>query len=154
MWHQSCQLGSLCWACALVLVRQISTTEPVRLTVAYTALIGLVLTSLILPFVWISPEPDVWPVLFAIGLATTTAHMMTIWAYGYAPAALLAPFSYTQLIGAACLSYLFFDDTPTLMTGFGIVLIVSSGLYIALRNRPVGGFEKQQSGSVNGNRRR
>ncbi len=128
-------LGSLCWACALVLVRQMSGTEPMRLTAAYTALIGLASASLIVPFVWIDPDPAIWPILAGIGLATTTAHMMTVLAYGYAPAALLAPFSYTQLIGATGLSYAVFHETPTLPTVLGIILITASGLYLALRNQ-------------------
>lgn len=128
-------LGSLCWASALVLVRRMSGTEPMRLTLAYTALVGLVAASLIVPLVWVDPDPEVWPVLLGIGLATTAAHMMTVMAYGYAPAALLAPFSYMQLIGAACLGYLVFNDTPTLLTGLGIVLIVASGMTIAAHHR-------------------
>ncbi len=127
--------GSLCWAAALVLVRQMSGTEPMRLTAAYTALIGLTSASLIVPFVWIDPDPAVWPALLGIGLATTTAHMMTVLAYGYAPAALLAPFSYTQLIGATGLSYAVFGDIPALATVAGMILIIASGLYLALRNR-------------------
>ncbi len=127
--------GSLCWASALVLVRQMRGTEPMRLTAAYTALIGLVSASLIVPFVWVDPDPDIWPFLAVIGLATTTAHMMTVLAYGYAPAALLAPFSYAQLIGATCMSYAVFDDIPTLPTVAGIILITASGLYLAMRNR-------------------
>ncbi|MCX7315515.1 MAG: DMT family transporter [Hyphomicrobiales bacterium] len=128
-------VGSLCWATALVLLRQMSGTEPVRLTAAYSALIGLTSASLIVPFVWIDPDPAVWPYLAGIGLATTTAHMMTVLAYGYAPSALLAPFSYTQLIGATCMGYAVFHDIPTLPTVLGILLITASGLYLALRNR-------------------
>ena len=127
--------GSLCWAGALVLVRQMSGTEPMRLTVTYTALIGLTSASLIVPFVWIDPDPVVWPYLVGIGLATTTAHMMTVLAYSYAPAVLLAPFSYTQLIGATCMSYAVFNDIPTFTTVVGILLIAASGLSLALRNR-------------------
>lgn len=125
-------LGSLCWASALVLVRQMRDTEPVRLTVAYTALIGLGMASLIVPLLWVDPDPGVWPFLVGIGVATTSAHMMTILAYGLAPAAVLAPFSYMQLIGAAVLGFIIFDISLTLATGFGMVLIAGSGLYIAL----------------------
>ena len=47
----------------------------------------------------------------------------------------LAPFVYTELIAAAIIGYLFFDDFPDALTWLGAAVIVLSGLYVLHRQR-------------------
>ena len=54
-------------------------------------------------------------------------YFLTI-AYSQAPAAVVAPFNYAQLIGAAILGYLVFDSIPDFWTWVGAAVIVCSGL--------------------------
>ena len=51
-----------------------------------------------------------------------------------APATLLAPLVYVEIIGAAILGYLIFGDVPSIQTTGGIVLIVLAGLVLIERS--------------------
>lgn len=46
-----------------------------------------------------------------------------------APASLVAPFRYSQIVTGACLGYLVWHDVPTLNLVAGVMVIVFSGLY-------------------------
>jgi len=52
-----------------------------------------------------------------------------------APAAVVSPFNYTQLIGSAILGYAVFSEFPDIWTWTGSAVIVGSGLYIGYRER-------------------
>jgi drug/metabolite transporter (DMT)-like permease len=56
-------------------------------------------------------------------------------AFRYADASVLAPFSYTQLLWASIFGFLLFGEVPDVWTVVGAVIIVSSGLYTAHRER-------------------
>jgi drug/metabolite transporter (DMT)-like permease len=48
-------------------------------------------------------------------------------------AGVLAPLSYLEIIGATVFGLIFFDDFPSPLTGLGVLVIISSGLYIIHR---------------------
>lgn len=76
-----------------------------------------------------------WTLLIAIGLISAGGHMMVIQALRYAPASLLAPFQYFEIVTAAGLGLLIFGDFPTLSKWIGIAIIIGSGLYTYWRER-------------------
>ena len=73
--------------------------------------------------------------VIGLGLAATTGHAFIVWAAGNAPANLLAPFQYVEIIGAATLGYLVFGDVPAQSTFIGVSIIIASGLYLLHRER-------------------
>lgn len=73
--------------------------------------------------------------VFGMGLAATLGHAFIVWAAGNAPANLLAPFQYVEIIGAAALGYLVFGDIPATSTFIGVGIIVASGMYLLHRER-------------------
>lgn len=123
--------SSMCWAIALICTRQMSTRESRRVTAAFTALFGLVGSSLILPFVWTPPPAHAIPWLVALAIVGTIGHILTVAAYTYLPASRLAPLSYVQLLWVTGLSAIFLNYLPGLWSIVGMVMIVASGLYIA-----------------------
>jgi len=75
-------------------------------------------------------------VLFvSMGVAATAGHYLLIRAYDYAPAPVLAPFGYFEIISAVALGYFVFGDFPDALTWAGVAVIVSSGVYIGFRER-------------------
>jgi drug/metabolite transporter (DMT)-like permease len=70
-----------------------------------------------------------------VGLFASTGQWMVVLGYRMAPASLLAPFSYLQLIWSTLLGYLVFDGRPGLATVLGATVIAGSGLYSAHRER-------------------
>jgi drug/metabolite transporter (DMT)-like permease len=83
--------------------------------------------------VW--PAGVEWALLFGVGFFATLAHMMMTYALTIAPAATLAPLHYLEIITAAILGYLIFDDLPNGLALWGIVIIMASGLYVMHRER-------------------
>lgn len=81
------------------------------------------------------PEGPYWALLFGVGFFATVAHMMMTYALTVAPAATLAPLHYLEIITAAVLGYLVFDDIPNGLALWGIVIIMASGLYVVHRER-------------------
>lgn len=72
-----------------------------------------------------------------MGIAATLGHAFIVFAAGNAPANLLAPFQYVEIIGATTLGYLVFADIPAKSTVIGVGVIVLSGIYLFHRERVV-----------------
>lgn len=87
--------------------------------------------QLIEPIGW-----TVWGLLMVIGLIATVAHLMFIQAYSLAPASLLAPFGYMEIVSATLFGFLFFGDFPDPMKWLGIGVIVASGIALVWTDRP------------------
>lgn len=83
--------------------------------------------------VW--PEGINWALLFGVGFFATVAHMMMTYALMLAPASTLAPLHYLEIISAAVLGYIVFDDLPNGIALWGILIIMGSGLYVMHRER-------------------
>jgi drug/metabolite transporter (DMT)-like permease len=124
-------LAALCWAFALVITRRMSVTEPPQLTMLYTAVIGLAASSAMMPFEWVTPPASHWFLVAVVAITATAGHALIVVAFGYAPASLLAPLTYVQIVWATAMGYAVFGDAPGLASTLGMVLIIASGLYTA-----------------------
>ena len=71
--------------------------------------------------------------LLIIGIVATSGHLLIVSAMRFAPANLLAPIQYTEILGATLLGLLLFGDVPTQSTMIGIALIVGAGLFLFYR---------------------
>lgn len=78
-----------------------------------------------------------WALLVIIGLLSAGGHLMVIQAFRYAPASLLAPFQYFEIVTAAGIGLLLFGDFPTPAKWLGIAIIIASGLYTFWREREI-----------------
>ncbi len=83
----------------------------------------------------VMPQGIAWVWFAAIGAFSFVTHGMIVKAFEHAPAAVLAPFGYLEIVSATALGYLVFGDFPDRPTWVGIALIVASGLYIVHRER-------------------
>jgi drug/metabolite transporter (DMT)-like permease len=102
---------------------------------SYTAMVGFVVMSALVPFEWVTPSWSQLGLAMLMSLCSTTAQLLIVLAYYRAPAAVLAPISYTQLIWSTLFGYVIFMNVPDLWTGVGSAVIVASGLYTAHRER-------------------
>ena len=64
------------------------------------------------------------------------AQLLMAKAFSLAPAILLTPFTYFQILSALVFGFLVFHDIPDVWTFVGIALIVGAGLYVFGRNTP------------------
>ncbi len=123
-----------CYAIYQVMTRALAAYDAPAITITYSAVVGFVVTSLVVPFVWEWPQGWLqWALLLSLGLTGGFGHLFVVRSYQYGPAAVIAPFGYGQLIGATVLGYLVFGDLPDRWTWLGAAVIIASGLYIAHR---------------------
>lgn len=119
----------LCYAFYVLVTRKLAAYDSTATTVFYTGLGGLVVMSPLLPWVWTTPgSGTVWALLLAVGLFGTVGHWLLVLAHARAPANLLAPLIYTQILWSVLLGYLVFGDVPSVWTLLGAGVIVASGL--------------------------
>ena len=145
-------LGGFQWAALLsvaaaifyagygITTRLVSLSDPSETTLFYANLVAVVVMLPVLPFVWTAP-PTLFDfvLLLAVGALGSAGHFLLIVAHRKAPASVLSPFIYTQLIWATTLGYLIFGDVPSEWTLAGSAIVVASGLYLIYRERKVTG---------------
>jgi drug/metabolite transporter (DMT)-like permease len=119
-----------------ILTRKVAGVEPTLTSLFYGSLVGAVMFTPVLPFAWLTPhDPFHWALLVVLGLLATVGHFILIRAFECAPASLLAPFVYTQLLWTILVGYLVFGDLPDRWSLAGMAIIVAAGLYLASRQR-------------------
>lgn len=117
-----------------LMTRRIAGVDPPTTTLFYPAVVGTLVLLLVLPFVAQWPH-NVWHALgfMMLGVFGGIGHFLLIRGYERAPASLLAPFMYAQLVGALSLGWFIFGDFPDAWGLFGITIIVGSGLLLIAR---------------------
>lgn len=128
--------NTVCYALYAIVTRMLAAYDPPATTMTYAGLAGVVLLTPILPFVWTTPPtPDIWAALIATGLFGAVGHGLLTLAHSRAPASLLSPFIYTQIVWMTALGYLVFGDLPDAWTALGAAIVIGSGLYLITRER-------------------
>jgi drug/metabolite transporter (DMT)-like permease len=136
-WPALFALGSAsCYSTYQIMTRKFSATENPLTTLFYTAVIGCVLMTLVVPFFWKAPAWRHVPLLMLLGIVGGFGHLMLIKAMELENASFLSPLGYMQLLWAVLLGYLVFGDFPDAHAFIGMTIIVGSGLYVALGHRP------------------
>ena len=68
--------------------------------------------------------------MVSMGVYASVGHYLLILAHQRAPAAILSPFMYTQLVWMIGLGYVLFGDLPDHWTLAGSLIVIASGLYL------------------------
>ncbi|MGB3288427.1 MAG: DMT family transporter [Burkholderiaceae bacterium] len=131
-------LTALLFAGQYIATRRVAADDPFT-TLVWSGAVGSLCLTAILPFVL----PSVWPllagltgfqwlILISTGFWGALGHLLQIQAYRYAPASVLAPFIYLQIISAAALGWLIWGQFPDAFSWLGIAVICASGMTIAV----------------------
>jgi drug/metabolite transporter (DMT)-like permease len=129
-----------CYAVYQLLTRRVAASDPPETTAGYSALVGTLVTTAIVPLVWVTPRSAAtFALMLSMGVTGGLGHYAIARAYLWAPASVVSPFNYVQLLGAATTGYLIFGEVPGAALWLGALLIVGSGLFIAFTEtrRPV-----------------
>jgi len=114
-----------------LLTRKLSEIDSPTTSNFFAGLCNTLVMSALVPFFWQTPNLVHGAMMLALGACGMTAHLFLTQAFRLAAPALLAPFSYCQIIFAGLLGWLLFSHTPTLTTVLGIAVICCSGLAAA-----------------------
>jgi len=134
-WASLLALGSAtCYALYQIVTRRVAGQDPPETSAVYSVLIGSVLLTFVLPFVWV-PVQSVTDglLLFALGIFGGLGHYCVARAMTYGPANILSPFSYWQMVGSVVVGYAVAGKLPDLWTWVGAGVIISAGLYMGWR---------------------
>jgi drug/metabolite transporter (DMT)-like permease len=129
-------LAALCNALYFLLTRKLVGEGPYT-TLFYSALVGTIGLSLALPWALGSGAPTLKDgVLFVLlGLFAGLGHWLIIGAFQLAPASLLTPFAYLQMVWATLYGFVIFGQLPDRWSALGIAIVVASGVLLAMQER-------------------
>ena len=130
-------IAAFCFAVYMLITRYFSEKiPPFQLQFQMGIIISPIMAFLILAFpeyeglYFLIPSWREYQLLFLLGLVAALGHLLIVFATTKAPANLLAPFQYLEIVGATFLGFIIFHDIPSHLTFFGIFLIVVSGIYL------------------------
>lgn len=124
---------ALLFAFYQVLTRLVSRRDDPVVTLAWTIGVGLVATTPALALAWQPATGRDWLLMGLSGLLFGLGQFLLIRAFALASAALLTPFTYTQIVAATAFGVLVFDDIPDRWTLLGTAIVVLSGVYVLRR---------------------
>ncbi|WP_346767148.1 DMT family transporter [Enterovirga aerilata] len=128
-------LSAVSWAFGMIVTRKLGGLDAAPTTMAYSALVGLAVLTLLVPVGWTTPTLPQIGLAAGMALASTAAQFLVVTAYRLGRASVLAPVSYSQLVWSGLLGFLVFGNVPDAWTLLGAAIIIASGLYTAHRER-------------------
>ncbi len=126
-------IAALCYAGLALTARKLAATESTFALAVYVVIGPFLISGTLLPGNFTTPTLTSWFFFALAGLCSALAWFGIIGGYRRAPPAMVAPFEYTALIGAATAGYLIWDEIPDLWVITGGLVIIASGLFIVYR---------------------
>jgi drug/metabolite transporter (DMT)-like permease len=119
-----------------LLTRRLAATDRPEATQFVSALSAAVLLTPVGLAVWQAPASLAeWLLIGVLGLSGGIGHWLLAVAHRFAPASVLAPFLYQQVLWMTLFGWLVFGDVPGLTVIAGTAVVVASGLYLIARER-------------------
>lgn len=135
-WASLLALGTaLCYSLYQIMTRKFSADEDPLTTLFYTGIVGCVVLSFVVPFLWVTPSLSHVGLFLLLGSAGALGHLLLIKALEIERASVLSPIGYTQLLWVTLLGFLVFGQLPDGHAVLGMTIIVGSGLYVAWGHR-------------------
>lgn len=129
-------IAALFYAGFQLLSRRLGTSgEAPSTTLAWTLVIGNVVALPLALMDWRSLPGEAWFVCLLLGILFGAGQYFLAKAFSLAPANVLTPFSYFQILSAVLFGLVVFGDVPDFWTFVGIALIIVAGVYVFGRNR-------------------
>ena len=129
-------VNALLYAVFMMMTRRLAaydSPETIQYLPAVGAAIGLAPFALA---AWETPDGWLeWTVACLMGVLGGLGHYLLALAHRYAPASVIAPFLYQQVIYMALFGYLVFGDVPSTWVWLGAAVVIGSGLYLFSREQ-------------------
>lgn len=137
-------LGAVAYALYQILTRITGASDTATTSFFYVGAVGAAIMTLGLPLFWVNMATTdlIWLGLLCV--MAMTAHFFLIKALTLAPATLLQPFNYLQLVWSIIVGWIVFKDMPDLWTFVGGFIVVGSGLFVFYREQKRAAERKNQ----------
>lgn len=135
--HVAALTSACAAALASVLVRKIGPNERPAVLILYPMILSMVIMGCLLPAIYVPVGLPHLGMMAAVGFLSVAAQYCVISGYRAAPAAVIAPMQYSQILWATAFGYLFFDEVPDVYIGLGSGIIIASGLFLVWRESRV-----------------
>ena len=147
-------LCAFCYSLSMIIIKKTSDKDSVY-TQTFTFYIGAIIFSVIFYFIigdgnfntsdhpssqfifrewFVDLDNSIW-FMITTGVTATGAFLLLFRAYSIASPAVVSPFEYSILLWSLLIGWYYFDEIPTFSTVIGILIIVSSGIYIFIREK-------------------
>lgn len=131
--HAAGLISACCSALSSVLVRKIGRQERTVVMILFPMILAMVVMGMLLPQVYTPMTLSQLALVACIGLFSVFAQFAVIAGYRRAPAAVVAPGQYSQIIWATVFGMLFFGEQPDIYVGIGSTIIIGSGIFVVWR---------------------
>lgn len=129
-------VNAVLYALFNLMTRQLAAHDSPESTQFFSSLgATLAITPFALAFWQTPPGMQEWILLCLIGISGGLGHYLLALAHRYAPASVLAPFLYQQIVWMVLLGYLVFGDVPDAAVLAGGAIVIASGGYLLWRER-------------------
>jgi drug/metabolite transporter (DMT)-like permease len=125
--------SAFCYAVYQVFTRKVAGIDRPETSVMYSALVGTIVMSFVVPFAWRTPDNLVDVLLMlSLGLLGAGGHWCVAKAMTYGQASVISPFQYWQMIGSVLVGYAVSGMFPDATTWVGAGIIVACGITLAV----------------------
>jgi len=145
---------AFCYSLSMIIIRKTSDKDSVY-TQTFTFYFGAIIFSIIFYFIigdgqyntsnhpasqfifreWFVDLKSSILFMVTTGVTATAAFLLLFTAYRIASPAVVSPFEYSILLWSPLIGWIYFNEIPSLNTVIGILIIVSSGIYIFIREK-------------------
>lgn len=147
-------LCAFCYSLSMIIIKKTSDKDSVY-TQTFTFYLGAIFISSIFYFIigdgqfntgvnpasqfifkeWFTDFENSLFLMIATGITATLAFLLLFTAYSVASPSVVSPFEYSILLWSTLIGWIFFEEIPSLRTAIGILIIVTSGIYIFMREK-------------------
>jgi drug/metabolite transporter (DMT)-like permease len=120
--------AGLLGALAMVSIRRMSASEPTIRIVFYFTVFGTLISAMPLVWLWQSPKTEIWWLLVLMGLLAAVGQFLLTKGYSLSPAAKVGPFSYSNVVFAMLLGWIFWGESLDPLTWVGAFLVCIAGI--------------------------
>jgi len=122
-------------ASAKILVRYMARTEPVLRTVFYFSIFSTLYSSILMIWIWQTPELNDVLIMIAAGIFATGGQTLLTYAFTHNEAVTVAPFTYVTVVIATLIGWFGWNELPDIGSGIGAVLIISACLSLSFQGK-------------------
>jgi drug/metabolite transporter (DMT)-like permease len=123
------------FAMYMIATRQASLESEPAKTLAFQCLVGVALLTPQALWTWSIPAAGELWLFAAMGTMSAVCHFLSIVAFRYGQASILAPLVYLELLGGAAIGFLVFSDVPDAYVWIGALTIIVGGSMTLQRSR-------------------